>query len=70
MYRLERVQYRITKMIRHASQASNEERLKELRIFSLEKRKLRWDLITFFKYAKGNYRKDGDGLFLGPGEHD
>lgn len=34
--------------------------LRELRLLSLEKRKLKRDLITMFQYSKGGYKEDGD----------
>jgi len=50
-------------MFRGLEYLSYEDRLRELGLFSLEKRSLQGHLRAAFQYLKGAYRKDREGIF-------
>lgn len=57
---LEQVQKRDTRNIRELEQLCCEDRLRELELFSREKRRIQEDLIAAFQYLKGAYRNGGE----------
>lgn len=65
---MDRAQWRAKKIMKGLERLSYDERLKELKLYSLEKRKLRegrWlgDLISIWKYPKEECKEDRTKLF-------